>query len=171
MRPLLLAVLLLTAACHDPADPETTPVGELTATLSGAVSERYVSSGPYPGPTTDPATFAAAQSGNDDGTYIIGGFRARGSGLQDAITIGLRSVDGPGSYPTESLIVSFGQSERTTGSYFTGTSGEVTLDVITVERLEGSFQGTALELLPPLSGRHPDTVHISEGRFSVPIID
>ena len=166
-----LALVLGGAGCFDGTAPEEPVEGRLAATLEGAISERYEAEGSYPGPASgEPVTFAAARRGSVDGAYLIGGWRRRGT-LQDAIVLEVRSAGEPGAFPLTSGVLVYGQSRSNLAVHFEIVAGEAVLDVVGEDGLRGSFHGTAVEMVPPLPGRAPDTVHITNGTFDVPVLE
>lgn len=170
-RLLLVAGLLLVTACDDPNLPGETPVGEMSATLGGAISEQYDAKGRYPGSRTGrPVTFAAAQRGPEAGMFAVGGWRARDPELQDALMFELRGVAEAGVYPLTGGVLNHGRTETDIPRIFRITSGEATIHLASEDRLQGAFHAIAVEMVPPVGGPEPDTVSISEGTFDVPIV-
>ncbi len=170
-RRLLIAGLLLATACEDPNLPPQAPVGEMSATLGGAISEQYEVKGSYPGPHTgQPVTFAAVRPGVEAGTFSIGGWRARDPQIQDVLLVDLRGVAEPGAYPIAGGFLTYGQTATAPGRIFRITSGEVTIHIASGDHLEGTFHATAAEVVLPLGGPAPDTVHIADGAFDVPVV-
>ena len=166
-----VALVLAGVGCSDGTAPEAPVEGRLAATLEGAVTERYEVEGSYPGPANgEPVTFAAARRGSADGAYLIGGWRRRGT-VQDAIVLEVRGAGEPGAFPLTSGVLVYGQSPSNLAVNFEIVAGEVVLNGVGEEGLRGSFHGTAVEVVPPLMGRAPDTVHITNGTFDVPVLD
>lgn len=90
--------------------------------------------------------------------------------IQDVLLLDLRGFDGAGTYALGEGTVVRGQTRTSPGVWFRITSGEVTIESVAGELIEGRFTATAVEAVPPNFGAVPDTVRISEGRFSVPIV-
>jgi hypothetical protein len=170
MRRSLLVLVLATAACTEPTRPEAAPVGQLSATLAGAsLSEQYEAQGRYLDPTDAPVTFAAARRAFRGDALSVGGWRAR-SGMQDALLLDLRGVDEPGVYPTTGGVFIYGSSDSEPGRIFRIAAGEVHISAASGDRLQGTFRATAIEMVPPVVGPSPDTLHILGGTFDIPVV-
>lgn len=166
---LFVCVLVGLVACRDATAPEPTPMGSLSAVVSGAVVDTFEATGAEPPPTRTPVTFASARVGVDPGGLGIMGFRARGE-LQDAVLLDLRGALQPGTYPASGSF-QWGIRDRDyiNGQVFRLVAGEVRITHRSNARVQGTFQATAVTALLPF-GATPDTVHILGGTFDVPIL-
>lgn len=84
----------------------------------------------------------------------------------------LRGVAEPGPYTPTGGLFNYGVVSRDFGSAlrFGFVMGEVVITSIDAERVHGTFSGILEEIVPPLSTK-ADTVHVTDGRFDLPILD
>ena len=170
---LLLVTFLLTAACgDDPLESVPVPEGQMSATISGAITDQYEVTGRYPGGSSgEPETFAAARFNSFNGSFAVGGWRAREPDIQDALLIEFRDATEPGTYAISGGLLNYGSTDSGSGRTFEVTAGQVTLVAFSQDRVHGTFQATGIDALASPLDPAPDTVYITDGTFSVPVVD
>lgn len=186
MRPLVLATLLLTAACGDNGDNGTGPENELPSgsvafTATGELGGSFSASGAPEmenGQVVQAGTWALG--GKEDDALAVVGFRARPNNRADYFVLGM---DGGAGTGTRDISSDCGDGETCTGVimlYDTPTNdtdggtlcslmtGSVTVTSVSGDRAQGTFQGEGVCLG---DGDEPAEWTVSNGTFNVPLVE
>jgi hypothetical protein len=156
-----VSAAFLVGACADASGPSTD--GTLRVELTGFIADVFQASGPYPDSGFPTETFAAARPTAVPGTLAILAARVEGD-AEDGIVLEVRDYEGPGTHAALGVV-------RYGNQFFEIVAGEIDISEGTSARVRGTFSGTAVSAVRfPGLGVPPDTVHLMNGVFDVPIV-